>query len=264
MVFDDSDEHRSASVEAVSIMSTLLDEVMNAHGGLRRWQSAATIRARVRTGGLLLLTRVPGNRFADYRITAHVQQARVVLDPFPRDGQRGVFDNGQVRIEGHEGQVISSRPEPRSAFFGRSGLRRNVRWDPLDSVYFAGYAMWNYLTTPYLLTRDGVTVEEGGTWQEDGETWRRLHASFPPHLVTHSPQQTFYFNDSGLLRRHDYVAEVVGRWARAAHYCADHVHADGLVFPTRRRAVPIGPGNRPLPVPTLVSIQLADVQVETE
>ncbi|KAA1248312.1 hypothetical protein F0Q45_21265 [Mycobacterium simiae] len=245
-------------------MSALLDEVMNAHGGLRRWQSAVTVHARVRTGGLLLRTRVPGNRLADYRITAHVQQARVVLDPFPRAGQRGVFENGLVRIEGREGQIVSSRADPRSAFHGRSGLRRNVRWDPLDSVYFAGYAMWNYLTTPYLLSRQGVTVDEGETWQEGGERWRRLHASFPPHIVTHSPQQTFYFNDSGLLRRHDYVAEVVGRWARAAHYCDEHLDADGLVFPTNRRVVPIGPGNRSLPVPTLVSIQVADLHVETE
>lgn len=133
---------------------------------------------RVRTGGLLLRTRVPGNRFADYRITVHVQQARTVLDPFPRDGYRGVFESGQVRIESHDGAVISSRAHPRAAFFGRSGLRRNIRWDPLDSVYFAGYAMWNYLTTPYLLTREGVAVEEGAPWQQEGETWRRLIVSF--------------------------------------------------------------------------------------
>ncbi|MEV2211290.1 hypothetical protein AB0H86_07400 [Streptomyces sp. NPDC050997] len=27
-------------------------------------------------------------------------------------------------------------------------------------LYFAGYAMWNYLTAPYLLTRPGVVVRE--------------------------------------------------------------------------------------------------------
>lgn len=159
-------------------MSALLDGVLDAHGGLQRWRAAETVHGRVRTGGLLLRTRVPGNRFADYRITVHVQQARTVLDPFPRDGYRGVFESGQVRIESHDGAVISSRAHPRAAFFGRSGLRRNIRWDPLDSVYFAGYAMWNYLTTPYLLTREGVAVEEGAPWQQEGETWRRLIVSF--------------------------------------------------------------------------------------
>lgn len=172
-------------------MSALLDGVLDAHGGLQRWRAAETVHGRVRTGGLLLRTRVPGNRFADYRITVHVQQARTVLDPFPRDGYRGVFESGQVRIESHDGAVISSRAHPRAAFFGRSGLRRNIRWDPLDSVYFAGYAMWNYLTTPYLLTREGVAVEEGAPWQQEGETWRRLIVSFPPDIDTHSPRQTF-------------------------------------------------------------------------
>ncbi len=211
-------------------MSALLDGVLDAHGGLQRWRAAETVHGRVRTGGLLLRTRVPGNRFADYRITVHVQQARTVLDPFPRDGYRGVFESGQVRIESHDGAVISSRAHPRAAFFGRSGLRRNIRWDPLDSVYFAGYAMWNYLTTPYLLTREGVAVEEGAPWQQEGETWRRLIVSFPPDIDTHSPRQTFYVDASGLLRRHDYVPEVVGHWARAAHYCADPVDVDGFVF----------------------------------
>lgn len=245
-------------------MSALLDGVLDAHGGLQRWRAAETVHGRVRTGGLLLRTRVPGNRFADYRITVHVQQARTVLDPFPRDGYRGVFESGQVRIESHDGAVISSRAHPRAAFFGRSGLRRNIRWDPLDSVYFAGYAMWNYLTTPYLLTREGVAVEEGAPWQQEGETWRRLIVSFPPDIDTHSPRQTFYVDASGLLRRHDYVPEVVGHWARAAHYCADTVDVDGFVFPTCRWVHPIGPGNRSLPFPTLVSILLTDIRVETD
>jgi hypothetical protein len=243
-------------------MSALLDEVLDAHGGLGRWRTAKTVHARVRAGGLLIRTRVPGNRFADYRITVHVQQARTVLDPFPCDGQRGVFESGAARIESHEGEVISSRANARAVFFGRSGLRRNIRWDPLDSVYFAGYAMWNYLTMPYVLTREGVEVGEGQTWQEGGETWRRLTASFPPGIDTHSRRQTFYFDAGGRLRRHDYVPDVIGRWARAAHYCADPVEAGGLAFSTRRWVLPIGPGNRPLPFPTLVSMQLTDVRVE--
>jgi hypothetical protein len=242
-------------------LSTLLDEVVKAHGGLDRWRRASEICARVRTGGLLVHTRVPGNRFADYRITVDVHAPRTVIDPFPHDGQRGIFERGTVRIENREGEVVSSRAQPRSAFFGRSGLRRNIRWDALDSIYFAGYAMWGYLTTPYLLTRPGVQVDEGEAWKEGAETWRRLNVSFPPEIDTHSPYQSYYFDAGDRLRRHDYVALVVGKWARAAHYCADEVEAGGLVFATRRWVHPIGPGNRPLPFPTLVSLQLSDVMV---
>ncbi|MGB0961868.1 MAG: hypothetical protein ACPGVY_04130 [Mycobacterium sp.] len=244
-------------------MNALLNQVVAASGGRDRWQQATTIRARVRSGGLLVRTRVPGNRFSDYRVTVDTQEPRTVIDPFPRDGLRGVFDHGSVRIENGRGDIISSRTHPRSLFFGTAGVRRNIRWDALDSVYFGGYAMWCYLTTPYLLTRNGVRVEEGDPWQEDGHTWRRLHAEFSPEIDTHSPRQTFYFDADGLLRRHDYVALVVGQWAKAAHYCADPVEAGGFTFATRRWVRPIGPGNRPLPFPTLVSLQLSDLTVET-
>jgi hypothetical protein len=193
-----------------------------------------------------------------------VDRPHATLDPFPDNGQRGVFDRGQVRIEDGAGRVLESRSDPRAAFSGRSGLRRNLRWDALDSSYFAGYAMWNYMTMPYLLTREGVEVAEGEQWREGGETWRRLEVTFPPTLDTHSARQSFYFDSAGLLRRHDYVAEVVGGWARAAHRCADHVHVDGLAFPTRRWVRPLGPGNRILPGPTLVWIEIGEIRAESE
>jgi hypothetical protein len=241
----------------------LLEEVIEAHGGLDRWRAARTVRARARSGGLLLRTRVPGNRFSDYRLTVEAAEPRAVLDPFPTEGQRAVLDHGEARIEDDRGQAVGVRPDPRPAFFGRSGLRRNLRWDALDSAYFAGYAMWNYLTTPLLLTRDGVRLAEGEPWLQDGEQWQRLEVDFPAGLDTHSPHQTFYFDSRRLLRRHDYVAEVVGRWARAAHYCDRHAEAGGLVFPTRRWVRPIGPGNRSLPFPTMVWIELSELEVES-
>jgi hypothetical protein len=240
----------------------LLDEVLEAHGGLERWRAARSISARVRSGGLLIRTRVPGNRFADYRITVDVAEPKAVIDPFPKDGLRAVFDHGGARIEDRDGAVVASRMDPRPAFSGRSGIRRNFRWDALDSTYFAGYAMWNYLTMPHLLTRDGVEASEGAPWRQDGDVWRRLAVTFPDGLDTHSREQTLYFDGRGLLRRHDYVAEVVGRWAKAAHYCNDHVKAGGLVFPTRRRVRPIRPGNRSLPFPTLVRLELSELHVD--
>jgi hypothetical protein len=242
---------------------TVPDDVLEAHGGAARWQAVRRVHARARSGGFLIRTRVPGTRFAEYRLAVDLDERRTVFDPFPEHGVRGVFDAGAARLERQDGEVIASRAEPRRAFFGRSGLRRNVRWDPLDAVYFAGYAMWNYLSFPALLLRPDVDVREASPWLSSGEELRRLEVGFPEGLDTHSPTQTFYLDGRGLLRRHDYVADVVGRWAKAAHLCADHVEADGLVFPTRRWVRPIGPRNRPLPFPTMVWIRITDLRVET-
>jgi hypothetical protein len=60
------------------------------------------------------------------------------------------------------------------------------------------------------------------------------------------------------LRRHDYTAEVVGDWASAIHLCEDYRQFGGLWMPTKRRVYPKGLFNRPLPLPTLVAIDIHD------
>ncbi len=238
-------------------MAALLDDVIEAHGGLDRWAAARSISGRVRAGGLLLATRVPGDLLAAGRLEVTIGEPVARAGPLPRTGEYGVFDRGAVRIETGAGEVRAERRRPRELFFGRSGLRRNLRWDELDATYFAGYAWWNYLNAPFLLTRDDIEVEEIEPWHG----WRRLAARFPPELDTHSERQVFYYDEELRLRRHDYTADVVGGWARAAHMCADHVEVGGLVIPTRRWVRPRGPANRPLPFPTLVSLALSDVEV---
>ena len=240
---------------------TLLEDVLVAHGGAERWARARRVRARIQSGGLLLETRAR-------RLRGGATLEVGIGDPFgaavgdDEPARRAVFDHGEVRIETLDGEVLESRTDPRPAFFGRSGLRRNVRWDDLDATYFAGYAWWNYLNHPHVLTREEVAVRELEPWRQDDETWRRLEARFPPDLDTHCRDQVFYYDRELRLRRHDYTAEVVGRWAHAAHMCADHVEAGGLRFPTRRWVMPRGPGNRPLPFPTLVALRLSDIEVE--
>jgi hypothetical protein len=241
--------------------SGLLAEVLAAHGGLERWTAATAIAAQARFGGLLR-SRFPGNQMASVRVTADLETQHVRFDDFPNIGQRAIFDCGEVRIETSTGEPIQARHDPRSAFRGLSGLRRNFRWDPLDATYFAGYAWWNYLSMPRLLARDGVTVHEGKPWREASELWRRLDVTFPPDLHTHSTRQTLYVDGSGLIRRHDYIAEPVGRWARAAHYSDGHQTFGGLVFPTHRRVRPRGPANRSLPRPTLVALDIEQIDVE--
>jgi hypothetical protein len=243
-------------------VSGVLADVLESHGGLERWRSLTAITAYARFGGVLR-SRFPRNRMANVIVRVAAAEQRAVFDDFPEQHQRAVFDRGDVRIESSAGEVIEARRNPRAAFRGLSGLRRNLRWDALDVAYFAGYAWWNYLTTPFLLTRDRVTVSEcDEAWEEGGERWRRLRVMFPADMHTHSQRQTFYADAAGLIRRHDYLAEPIGRWARAAHYCDDHREFGGLMFPTRRRVRPRGPGDRSLPGPTLVALDIERIVVE--
>jgi hypothetical protein len=244
-------------------MSELLNEILDAHGGVGRWRAVTALTAHGRFGGLLR-TRMPGNRMANVNVRVEMAEQRTVFYGFPQEDRHAVFDRGDVRLETRDGEVVHERRNPRAAFTGLSGLRRNFRWDALDAAYFAGYAWWNYLSSPLLLTRDGVTVTEGGMWAEAGEKWQRLEVSFRSDIHTHSQRQTLYVDDAGLIRRRDYIAYPIGRWAHAAHYCDDHQRFGGLVFPTRRRVRPQAPGGRSLPWPILVALDIDQIEVETE
>jgi hypothetical protein len=70
-------------------------------------------------------------------------------------------------------------------------------WDPLHRAYFNGYALWTYLTTPFLLAMGGFTLREIEPWREGAETWRGLRA-----LPAGCPAEEDY------LRRDNNLSEV--------------------------------------------------------
>ena len=236
-------------------MAGLLEEVLEAHGGLARWQAAGELRAGVRSGGFAFASRFTGRGLRSFDATVSTREPRSVLAPYPAAGWRGVFTGNEVRIESEAGEVLASRQDPRAAF---RDLRHNLWWDDLDALYFAGYAIWNYLNAPFLFAGDAFETEE----IEPRDGCRRLAVRFPEDVPTHSRDQVFWFDERDLrLHRHDYTAEPFGGWAKAAHVCREHGRFDGLLFATSRRVYPRGPGGRPLPFPTLVWIEIERVEV---
>ena len=228
----------------------LLAAALAAHGGAERWAALDEVAFDQRAGGFALASKARRRAFARTSVRVHTREPRTVFPEWPAPGQRGVFEPGRVWIESGDGEVVAERRDPRAAFHGLL----TVRWDRLHLLYFAGYALWGYLTQPFLLARPGFTCHEIEPWEERGETWRRLAVTFPPEIPAHSREQVYYFDSQLRLRRNDYTAEVFGRWARGAHYSDEHREVDGLVFPTRRRVYPRTPRNRPLRFPTLVSL----------
>ena len=137
--------------------------------------------------------------------------------------------------------VRSSKSAPIRARLLR-GMYAETPWDRLHLTYFLGYALWNYLTAPFLFTRTGFATRELEAHVEGRETWRVLEVTYPDDVPAHTKVQKLYFGDDFMLRRLDYVTDVLG--GVAAHYCYDQVTIDGLVFPTLRRVVrrtPEGP-----------------------
>ena len=225
--------------------STIAGRVVAAYGGEARWKAASAVEATISAGGLAFLSKWRGG-FRQLHVKAELADPRTRLSHIDRRGGTGVLDGQTVHIENERSQVVASRSDPRSKFpYGR----RLLWWDSLDLTYFAGYAFWNYLTFPALLLRDDIGWEE----VSDGS----LEAHFPPHLPTHCDRQRFHFeSDTGLLRQHDYTAEVLGGWAKAAHVILEHESWEGIPFPSRRRVLPRRPDGRPRSGPVLIWIDV--------
>jgi hypothetical protein len=82
-----------------------------------------------------------------------------------------------------------------------------------------------------------------------------LEVIFPGYVAKHTRRQVSYFGPDGLIRRHDYAVDVLGG-STGAHYISGYREFDGIVTPTRRRVFAMGPNNRPVPEPILVSIDV--------
>ncbi|CAN5310026.1 hypothetical protein BH10PSE10_BH10PSE10_18200 [soil metagenome] len=238
-------------------MSDLLDTAVAAHGGWDRWQRLKTITAHISAGGAALHLKGWPKAFADTRVSIDPHRQHTEFLPFAEAGQRGIFEAGRTAIVTEPGKTAGERPTPRQAF---AGHQLTTPWDAQHALYFGGYAMWTYLTTPFLFRLPGFQTHEIEPWDENGETWRRLKVTFPANVESHSTEQTFYFDASGILRRHDYSVEIMGGTS-SANYASDPKEFGGIIYPTKRRVYAIGPGNQPLTDRVAIFIDVHDIQV---
>jgi hypothetical protein len=239
-------------------MSELLDLALTAHGGHDRWRRIHSLKARLSLTGALYKAKGFPDGVPNVTMTVDAHRPSLSVAPYGPPGGRGFFTPDRVWIEDGAGKVVQERQHPRDSFAGHV---RETPWDQLHRLYFTSYAMWNYLTTPFLLTEPGFACAEGEPHQENGDTWRTLNVRFPQDVPTHNNfrpggEQTFYFNQKGLLQRIDYFA--VGQ---ASHYCFDPTEFDGFVFPTLRRVVSRPPSGPAVNGPTAVLIQISDIRV---
>lgn len=235
-------------------MNGLAELTIAAHGGLARWKRLKEVSAHLIVGGALWALKNHPNTISDTTVAVGTREEWASHFPFGEHRHRTKFNPGRVALEAGDGELLSELRDPRASF--RNHVL-NTPWSSLQLAYFAGYAMWTYLNTPFLLALPGVLAEGAPPWNEQGETWRRLDMTFPPGIATHSTKQALYVDDAGLLRRHDYDVDIAGG-TPAAHYISDYIEVDGIMFPTRRRVFPRQADGSAAPEPLIVSINLSD------
>jgi hypothetical protein len=239
-------------------VADLLDSVLHAHGGLDKWRQFSRVHATIVTGGELWAIKGQPQDPLPRRMTVGLDHEWASLRPFGADDQKTAFAPERIAIEKLDGRVVSERRNPRESFDGHEFA---TPWDPLQRAYFNGYALWTYLTTPFLLTPDGVSVREIAPVEDNGHTWVGLQAQFPPEIASHSSVQEFYFGDDHLLRRHDYRVEVAGGFP-AVQYVYDIVEAEGIKMPSKRLAYRADAQGNAIRDQIMVSIDLSDICFE--
>jgi hypothetical protein len=242
-----------SETEPIADGQDLLALAIEAHGGAARWDELSALDLRYRAGGLAFAMKLRGLRPSPFHARVSTSEPRATLHSFPRAGRRGILDGPAVRIEDDGGEEIAARERPAEAY---RSPRRLIRWDDLDLLYFSAYAIWGYATAPFHLRRHADELAELAPWHEDGESWRRLRVRYQDEVPVHCREQVFHYDERGLLRRHDYTAEVFGSRANGAHYSYDHREFDGLVFPTRRRVHPRRRDGRPQRTVTIIAIEI--------
>ncbi len=217
-------------------MHELIKSSIEAHGGLDRWAQMRQISATFAPGGIALkqrgqeaFTRRPT------RVTIDTRAQKTIFGSFLADGQCAVFEPHRTAVETVEGTVLEELADARGSF---ARMPAGAPWSAAQLAYFAGYAMWMYLTVPFSLLR-GRRVRGN---RAPGRSWRnvaRVASDFPAIVPSPIPSgQTIYFDSKGLIRRHDYTAEGLRQCAGCALSLRPSGIRRGFIFPTRRCAHP--------------------------
>jgi hypothetical protein len=236
-------------------MHELVAKIVEAHGGLKHWGTFNRLEATIVTGGAFWgmknLIQDPQPR----RMVVWLHEEHSSVAPFGDPDWHTDFTPDQISILRSDGTVVSRRDHPRASF---AGHEKTTPWDALHRAYFNGYALWTYLTAPFLLAMAGVEISEINPWIEGGETWRVLRARFAENIATHSPVQDFFFGDDLLLRRHDYNVDLAGGF-QATQLVSDYIEADGIRLPGKRRTYLRNPDQQPDLKSLMVSIDISKV-----
>ena len=238
-------------------MSELRDLVIDAHGGIERWNKVKAIEGDMSIIGAMWARKGWPDALDDVHVIADTKTQWVSYRPFISEGMCSVCTPDRTVIETRDGKLVKDRKHPRAAFAGHTV---ETPWDDLHLAYFSGYAMWNYLNAPFIFVLPGFKAEEIEPWQDNGEKRRRLKVVFPDHIATHCAEQIFHVNGEGLICRMDYSASVTGG-ALIAHYMSDHKDFSGIKVATKRRALRRKPDGTAIPDPVFVAIDIADIRL---
>jgi hypothetical protein len=215
--------------------AAVLERACDHYGGIAAWRALRRIRLIPdQLSGLIPWLKGAGQTFrfpSAFEVAPNERRARFLN--YPDEQHDGIFENGVVMLVRRDGGgVVASADNHRQSF---RGLAIHRRWAPLDALYFFGYALTHYHSLPFTLVESRLIRRRTSGSRSDPLSV--LDVELPVGLPTHCRRQSFYFDRTGRLTRHDYYAEVVGFWAHGAHFWNRQVSFNGFPVSLERHVV---------------------------
>jgi len=233
----------------------LVNKVIAAHGGANA-TAYKTVKIRANIGGAVWHIKGHSDALADVEFTGSLTEQKASWKNIFKPGYVSTFEPGKVALFDEHSSVLTELDNPRDSF---KGYTVETPWSREQVIYFSSYATWNYATTPFNFLVPGVEVSQLEDWDEKGETLQRLEVIYPDGFATHSKRQVFYFDASGLLKRHDYWPVVLGG-SSATQIIEDYKEFQGVKTGTKRRIYILNDADNSYQTdPVLVSIDILDV-----
>ena len=209
----------------------LICRAIDRHGGWSLWSRLESVSVHlVSLGGFLPWIKGYGRSFqlAPF-LTTLPKEVRTEFHDGGGPARWAVFDRGDMHMPDATGELRAASRDHRRTF---AGSRKMRRWDAVDAHYFFGYAWASYTAVPFVLPT--LRYLGGAATRSRGERWEGVRVEFPIDAQVHCRRQRYFFDAGGLLRRNDYVADIVGPVARGAHLWRDYATVQGLPMPARR------------------------------
>jgi hypothetical protein len=133
-------------------MNELLARILDAHGGMDRWNRCETVEATIVSGGGLFPLKGVGQDLSPRRMTVWLHEERSSVFPYGSPDQRTMFTPDRIAIESIPG-AIETHNLIQDFFFGEDLMLRRHDY----SVNIAGGFNAAQLTSDYVVA-DGIRL----------------------------------------------------------------------------------------------------------
>ena len=107
--------------------NALLAQVIDAHGGMVRWNECEKVEATIVSGGGFFPLKGVIQDSEPRRMSVWLHEERSSVLPYGAPDQRTMFTPDRIAIEKLDGTVVAERRDPRDSFAGHQMSRHGTR-----------------------------------------------------------------------------------------------------------------------------------------